>query len=188
MNYHNITKCDMLNGDGLRVVLWVAGCDHHCPGCQNPITHDQNGGILFDEAAKAEIFKELSMDYCAGITFSGGDPFYQANIKTVLVLAKEIREKFPDKNIWSYTGYTLDEIMRDDSCYGNDRRLFASQLDVLVDGRYVEALRDADLHWVGSSNQIIHRLHFYKEKRTDDTYDSTTVFDAASQGVQADPV
>ena len=71
MRYHNITKDDMLNGDGLRVVLWVAGCGHHCKGCQNPITWDPNGGIPFDDAAKAEIFEQLDKDYISGITFSG---------------------------------------------------------------------------------------------------------------------
>ena len=74
MRYHNITKDDMLNGDGLRVVLWVAGCGHHCKGCQNPITWDPNGGIPFDDAAKAEIFEQLDKDYISGITFSGGEP------------------------------------------------------------------------------------------------------------------
>lgn len=79
MRYHNITKDDMLNGDGLRVVLWVAGCGHHCKGCQNPITWDPNGGIPFDDAAKAEIFEQLDKDYISGITFSGGDPLHEAN-------------------------------------------------------------------------------------------------------------
>ncbi len=74
MRYHNITKDDMLNGDGLRVVLWVAGCDHCCKECHNPVTWDPNGGLFFDEKAKAEIFEELEKDYISGITFSGGDP------------------------------------------------------------------------------------------------------------------
>ena len=73
MRYHNITKDDMLNGDGLRAVLWLAGCEHHCKGCQNPITWDPKGGIEFDEAAKAELFELLEKDYISGITFSGGD-------------------------------------------------------------------------------------------------------------------
>ena len=77
MQYHNITKDDMLNGDGLRVVLWVAGCGHACPGCHNPITWDENGGLPFDEAAKEEIFTELAKDYVSGVTFSGGDPLYR---------------------------------------------------------------------------------------------------------------
>ena len=84
MRYHNITKDDMLNGDGLRVVLWVAGCGHHCRECQNPITWDPDGGILFDGEAREEIFEQLEKDYTAGITFSGGDPLHEANLKEVM--------------------------------------------------------------------------------------------------------
>ena len=84
MRYHNITKDDMLNGSGLRVVLWVAGCGHHCPGCHNPITHDPNGGIPFDDAAKEEIFAELKKDYINGITFSGGDPLHPVNVNSLI--------------------------------------------------------------------------------------------------------
>ena len=84
----------MLNGDGLRVVLWVAGCEHHCPNCQNPVTWDINGGLEFDEAAKKEIFDELEKNYVSGITFSGGDPLHTQNRKDVGALIEEIKEKF----------------------------------------------------------------------------------------------
>ena len=94
----------MLNGDGLRVVLWVAGCNHCCRECQNPITWDPNGGLPFTEAEEAEIFTELDKDYIGGITFSGGDPLHPSNISTVTALAKKIREKYPNKTIWLYTG------------------------------------------------------------------------------------
>ena len=110
MRYHNITKDDMLNGDGLRVVLWVAGCDHCCKECHNPVTWDPNGGLFFDEKAKAEIFEELEKDYISGITFSGGDPLHSANAYEVMMLAKEIKEKFPSKTIWLYTGYEWKDI------------------------------------------------------------------------------
>lgn len=112
MRYHNITKDDMLNGQGLRVVLWCSGCSHRCPECQNPITWDPNCGLLFDEEAKKEIFEELSKDYISGITFSGGDPLHEANLSEVLSLIKEIKEKFPEKNIWLYTGYTWENIFK----------------------------------------------------------------------------
>ena len=105
MRYHNITKDDMLNGDGLRVVLWVAGCEHHCPNCQNPVTWDINGGLEFDEAAKKEIFDELEKNYVSGITFSGGDPLHTQNRKDVGALIEEIKEKFPNKTLWIYRGY-----------------------------------------------------------------------------------
>ena len=110
MRYHNITKDDMLNGDGLRVVLWVAGCGHACPGCHNPITWDAEGGLLFDQAAKAELFTELGKDYISGITFSGGDPLFPGNREEISELCREIRQKFPDKTIWLYTGYRWEEI------------------------------------------------------------------------------
>lgn len=151
MRYHNITKDDMLNGDGLRVVLWVAGCEHHCKGCQNPMTWDPNDGLEFDEAAKKEIFDQLDKDYIAGITFSGGDPLATYNRDTVTEFCREIREKYPDKTIWVYTGYTYDEI--------KDIPIITEKLaDILIDGRYIERLRDVNLHWIGSSNQKIINL------------------------------
>ena len=105
MRYHNITKDDMLNGDGLRVVLWVAGCSHGCPECQNPVTWDPNGGLPFTEKEKHELFDELEKPYIAGITFSGGDPLHEVNEVEITELAKEIRDRFPHKTIWLYTGY-----------------------------------------------------------------------------------
>ena len=128
MRYHNITKDDMLNGDGLRTVLWVAGCSHGCKNCQHPITWDICGGIPFDEAAKEEIFAELRNDYVSGITFSGGDPLHMQNRGEVGELIQEIHEKFPDKTIWVYTGYTWEEVM--DLPY-------LKLVDVLVDGEFV---------------------------------------------------
>lgn len=146
MRYHNITKDDMLNGDGLRVVLWVAGCAHGCPGCHNPITWDPEGGLPFDEEAKQEIFDELDKDYVSGITFSGGDPLHEANVRQVTALAKEIREKYPNKTIWLYTGSLWKEV--------KDLEI-AKYLDVLVDGEYQEEKKDNTLHWKGSANQMV---------------------------------
>ena len=146
MRYHNITKDDMLNGDGLRVVLWVAGCSHCCKECQNPVTWDPNGGILFDEAAKQELFLELSKDYVSGITFSGGDPMHLNNEAAVTALAKEIREKFPEKTIWLYTGGSWGFMKN---------REITRYLDVVVDGEYEREKRDTQLHWRGSSNQRV---------------------------------
>lgn len=146
MRYHNITKDDMLNGDGLRVVLWTAGCSHHCDECQNPVTWNPEGGIPFGEKEKQEIFEELAKSYVSGITFSGGDPLHCANESEVLALAKEIRAKFPDKSIWLYTGYLWDYVKT---------REIAGYIDVLVDGPYVKQLRDTQLHWRGSANQRV---------------------------------
>lgn len=146
MRYHNITKDDMLNGDGLRVVLWVAGCSHCCKDCHNPVTWDPNGGLYFDESAKAELFEELKKDYVSGITFSGGDPLHIANVNDVTELSKEIRETFPEKTIWLYTGSTWEELRRME---------IVRYLDVLVDGEFVFAKKDPLLCWKGSSNQRV---------------------------------
>ena len=146
MQYHNITKDDMLNGDGLRVVLWVAGCGHACPGCHNPVTWDENGGLPFDEAAKQELFDELSKDYVAGVTFSGGDPLYPANREQIGALAQEIRARFPDKTIWLYTGYRFEQITD---------LPFLAAIDLVGDGPFIEAQKDTQLHWRGSANQRV---------------------------------
>lgn len=146
MFYHDITKDDMKNGDGLRVVLWVSGCSHRCQGCHNPITWDPEDGILFDEAAKAELFEELSKDYISGITFSGGDPLYEGNVSEITALSQEIKEQFPDKTIWLYTGYCYDEIKHLE---------LIKYIDVLVDGPFELDKKDDKLPWRGSSNQQV---------------------------------
>lgn len=146
MNYHNITKDDMLNGDGLRVVLWVSGCSHGCIGCHNRITWDPDGGLLFDDAAKEELFYELEKDYISGLTLSGGDPLFPGNRESIASLVKEVKEKYPDKTIWLYTGYTWEDI---------STLPLLQYVDILVDGKFVESLKDAKLHWRGSSNQRV---------------------------------
>ena len=154
----------MMNGTGLRVCLWCSGCDHHCKNCQNPITWDPNDGAKFDIKAKNEIFNELSKDYIAGITFTGGDPLHQKNLESVLDLVNEIRLSYPEKTIWLYTGYTWEQIMypviTDDFNPERDklvkmRREIVKQCDVLVDGRYEEDKRDVTYHWAGSTNQRV---------------------------------
>lgn len=146
MNYHNITKDDMKNGDGLRVVLWVSGCSHHCKGCHNPQTWDTTSGIEFDESAKQEIFDELDKDYISGITFSGGDPLMPCNRECVGNLIQEISEKYPNKTIWLYTGFLYEEVK--DLPY-------LKNIDVLVDGEFELELKDNNAHWVGSTNQRV---------------------------------
>lgn len=146
MRYHNITKDDMLNGDGLRVVLWVAGCSHGCDKCHNPETWDANGGLLFDQEAKAELFMQLGESYISGITYSGGDPLHLDNREAITALAREIRETFPQKTQWLYTGWQWEDV----------KSLPAIQyMDVVVDGKFVEAKKDAQLHWRGSYNQKV---------------------------------
>ncbi len=146
MRYHNITKDDMLNGDGLRVVLWVAGCSHCCKDCHNPVTWDPDGGLLFDESAKKEIFDQLDKPYIAGITFSGGDPLHSANRPAVRQLMKEIKEKYPEKTIWLYTGDIWENLYHD---------ALIRFVDVLVDGEFQTERKDSKLLWRGSSNQRV---------------------------------
>ena len=146
MKYQNITHDDLLNGDGLRVVLWVSGCNHKCKECQNPITWNPEVGVNFDIEAKNEIFNDLKKDYISGITFSGGDPLHPANINEITDLAKEIKNLYPEKTIWLYTGSKWDEI----------KHLEIIQfLDVLIDGEFEVDKKDVQLYWRGSSNQNV---------------------------------
>lgn len=146
MRYHNITKDDMLNGDGLRVVLWVSGCTHACPGCHNPVTWELCGGLPFDEEEKKEIFKELDKDYISGITLSGGDPLHPANRGDVEKLVKEIKVLYPKKTIWCYTGFSWEDV---------SHLPFMKDIDVLVDGRFIKEEFDPALLWKGSKNQKV---------------------------------
>lgn len=173
INYHNITHDDMNNGDGLRVVLWLSGCSHHCYNCQNPQTWNPDSGIPFDESAKQEIFNELSKDYISGITFSGGDPLHEQNLDEVLKLIKQIRISFPEKTIWLYTGYTWNSIMNYEltSDFTDEDVLFDYHMkkdfemikrkniiklvNVLVDGKYIDEQKDLTLKWKGSKNQHV---------------------------------
>lgn len=146
MRYHDITKDDMRNGSGLRAVLWVSGCEHHCPGCQNPVTWDPDDGLVFDDKAHDELLDILSRDHISGLTLSGGDPLYPGNRDDVTALCREVKSAMPDKTIWLYTGYDYEDICDLD---------VMQYIDVVVDGRYDESLRDVLLHWKGSSNQRV---------------------------------
>lgn len=146
MNYQKIDKCNMNNGSGLRVVVWLSGCNHYCNGCFNPETWDSNHGDLFSEEQLNVICDALKEDWCQGLTLTGGDPMYEYNVKDVLTLCKHIKKHFPDKNIWLYTGNTWDEI-KDSELMG--------YIDVLVDGEYQIENNSPDKHWVGSTNQRV---------------------------------
>lgn len=155
MNYHNILKCDMVNGDGLRVVLFVSGCSNGCPGCHNKKTWDPKSGIPFDESAKNEVMYALSPDYISGITLSGGDPMFKDNVGDILQLIKDIRSRYgSSKNIWIYSGYTREYLESRDEESKEILRL----ADVLVDGRYMSELHERDLQYRGSKNQRIIKL------------------------------
>ena len=160
MRYHNITTADMMNGEGLRVVLWLSGCSHHCYNCQNPVTWDENDGLIFDESAKEELFRELDKDYISGLTLSGGDPLHEANLDGVLDLVNKFRLSFPNKSIWIYSGYQWSEIFNDGvyltkNCVGWKRREIIKQCTVMVDGRYIDSQRNPQAKWKGSDNQRV---------------------------------
>lgn len=153
MNYHDIKKCDMLNGDGIRVSLWISGCEHHCNQCQNPQTWDINSGIPFDKLAEDELFEALSKEYVSGITLSGGDPLHENHLEDVLNIVNKIRISFGyDKTIWLYSGYTWNEVWEQENKL---RKEIVGKCDVFVDGRYEEELRNATLKWCGSTNQRV---------------------------------
>ena len=165
MNYHNITHDDMLNGDGLRVVLWAAGCEHHCPECQNPCTWDPEGGKPFTEWDEAEMWEWLLKPWTKGITFSGGDPLHPANREKIGKIATIIKEKYPEKDIWVYTGYQLVKAETGFELEDKERNRFTlpwlNKIDILVDGRFEKKTREKDIQehknvpWRGSSNQRI---------------------------------
>ena len=164
MNYHTITYPDQNNGDGLRVVLWLSGCSHHCYNCQNPQTWDVNSGIPFDESAKEELFRELDKDYISGLTLSGGDPLHEANLDGVLELVNRFRLLFPNKSIWVYSGYSWNQVMNpvitDDFNPNRDellqkRKEIVKQCTVMVDGRYIDSQRNPSKKWAGSDNQRV---------------------------------
>ena len=160
MNYHKIEKTSIANGEGIRVVLWVSGCSLYCRGCHNPETWSLNSGKLFNEEAKRELFETLNKPYIQGVTFSGGHPLENENLETIYLLIKEIQEKFPTKDIWLYTGYTFEQIFplittNDFNLKRAYKQGIVEMCDVVVDGQYIEELRDITLKWRGSSNQRV---------------------------------
>lgn len=154
MNYHGITKTSFANGTGIRTVLWVAGCTHHCKGCHNPDTWDVNGGKIFDDTAKQELFACLNRTWSDGVTFSGGDPLHPDNREDIAALAKEIKERYPLQTIWLYTGYKYEEVKDLD---------LMKYIDVVVDGKFVEELADKEYKFAGSTNQRIIKVGRNKE-------------------------
>ena len=154
----DILEETMADGPGLRTSIYCAGCAHHCPGCHNPQSWDFNGGYEMTVQQLLDIIKD---DEFANVTFSGGDPFYQ--VEAFTELARRIKEE-TSKTIWCYTGFTYEEILADERL-----RQILPYIDTLVDGPFVEALRDPDLHFRGSSNQRI--IHLTKEE--DDIIEGT---------------
>lgn len=177
MNYAGIQYDDIANGTGVRVTLFVQGCDHKCPGCQNPETWDPSQGVLFTEGTKEDILEYIeSTPFVKGLTLSGGDPLFDDNVDEVFDLLKVFRSKFKDsKDIWLYTGYTWEDIDywlridRNEYMYLGDkykkRVEIIKLVDVLVDGKFDKDLKDLTLDFRGSSNQrLIDIKRSLKEK------------------------
>ncbi len=156
MNYGEIKNFDIANGEGVRVSLFVSGCTHHCKNCFNPETWSFDFGKPFTREVEDLILKELAPDYINGLSLLGGEPFEPQNQAALLPFLRRVREKYPDKNIWCYTGYLFDKELLGESrarCESTDEML--SLIDVLVDGEFVQELYNISLQFRGSSNQRI---------------------------------
>ncbi len=156
MNYGEIKNCDIANGEGVRVSLFVSGCTHHCKNCFNAETWDFNFGKPFTKETEDKILEELAPDYINGFSLLGGEPFEPENQKVLLPFLRRIKDKYPQKSIWCYTGYLFDEELKSESrarCEYTDEML--SLIDVLVDGEFIQDLYDISLQFKGSANQRI---------------------------------
>lgn len=156
MYYGEIKKCDIANGEGVRVSLFVSGCTHHCPGCFNQDTWEFDYGKEYTQETEKEILEALAPSYINGLSLLGGEPFEPQNQEVLISLLRKVKERYPEKDIWCYSGYLFDKELLSESrarCEYTDEML--SMLDVLVDGRFVEALKDIRLVFRGSSNQRV---------------------------------
>ena len=162
MNYANIKNCDIADGPGVRISLFVSGCRHHCKGCFNAETWDFNFGQPYTEETEAEILKLLAPHYIQGFTLLGGEPFEPENQVELVHLLKKIREQMPEKDIWCYTGYLYDvDLIEGGKVFTDVTREMLSYIDVLVDGEFIEAEKDLSLEFRGSRNQrIVKREEF----------------------------
>lgn len=153
MQYHQYYPVDIVNGPGTRCTLFVSGCVHACPGCYNKSTWRLNSGKPFTVEMEDRIINDLNDTRIKrqGISLSGGDPLHPQNVPDILRLVQRIRAECPGKDIWVWTGYTLDELSR-------DQLAVVDLINVLIDGKFVQDLKDPMLIWRGSSNQVVHYL------------------------------
>lgn len=165
MNYAEIKYCDIANGLGVRVSLFVSGCTHKCKNCFNKVAWDFNYGKPFTDEVQKEIFKNCEPDYIAGITVLGGEPFEPENQPEILQFLEKFKEKFPQKDIWCFSGYTYEQLTGQESsrCFTDNTQKMLDMIDVLVDGEYVDELRSLMLKFKGSSNQRVIDLNKTRE-------------------------
>ena len=179
MNYAQIRSMDISNGEGIGVSLFVQGCDFHCKNCFNSETWEFSKGQEWNDKTKNQFLKLIETPFIQRVSILGGEPLHPKNVQNVLKIVDEIRVSYPTKNIWLYTGYTWEEIWIKDNIKTGDkikdmrgkairnlRRQVVRMCDVLIDGRYVDELRDISLHWRGSSNQrVINVQETLKQKQ-----------------------
>ncbi|KGQ70455.1 ribonucleoside-triphosphate reductase [Chelonobacter oris] len=153
MNYLQYYPVDVVNGEGTRCTLFVAGCEHQCKGCYNQKSWSFCSGVPFDQAMEERILADLkdSRIKRQGLSLSGGDPLHPKNLTALLPLVQRIKRECPDKDIWLWTGYRLQEL-------NAEQQAFLAYIDVLIDGKFEQRLADPKLVWRGSSNQVIYRL------------------------------
>ncbi|WP_298442835.1 anaerobic ribonucleoside-triphosphate reductase-activating protein [uncultured Ferrimonas sp.] len=153
MNYHQYYPVDVVNGPGTRCTLFVSGCVHQCRGCYNQSTLNPSSGHQFDQALADKIIADLTDPRIKrrGLSLSGGDPLHPANVTEILALVQRVRAEAPGKDIWLWTGYTRAEL-------SPLQLQVVDQLDVLIDGKFEQTLKDVNLKWRGSSNQVVHYL------------------------------
>ena len=146
MRYNKIRKMDISNGPGVRVSIFLQGCAFKCKNCFNPETHDFNGGLEFNQDVVNQVLELANKDHIAGLSILGGEPMHPKNIEATKMLAKAFKEKYPDKTVWVWSGFLFENLKDKD---------VLNYVDVLVDGQFVDELRDPMLHWKGSSNQRV---------------------------------
>ena len=156
MNYADIKRIDVANGEGVRVSVFVSGCNHHCKGCFNECAWDFNYGNKFTEKQENEVLKDLDHDYISGLSLLGGEPLEPTNQEGLLPLVKKVKEKFPDKKIWCYTGFDFEkDVVGKMAKQSETTKELLQYLDVIVDGKFEEEKKDLKLRFRGSSNQRI---------------------------------
>ncbi len=169
MNYADIKYIDVANGPGIRVSLFVSGCTHHCKNCFNAVTWDFNYGELFTEKQIDEILEYLKPDHIRGLSLLGGEPFEYTNQQGILPLVRRVRETYPDKDIWCWTGYDFEKDIKEQMMKKwPETRELISYIDIIVDGKFVEDLKDLTLRFRGSSNQRI--IDVQKSLRDDEVF------------------
>ena len=155
MNYGNIKRLDIANGDGVRVSLFVSGCRNRCKGCFQPETWNFDYGKPYTQETEDALLQALAPSYVEGLTLLGGEPFEPENQRVLVQLLRRVRERYPEKNVWSYSGYTIEEIRSGGHPHCEVSEEMLSMIDVLVDGKFVEELKDISLKFRGSANQRI---------------------------------